>query len=100
MRPIRRVGLYVPAGSAPLPSTALMLGVPAQLAGCAEVVLCSPPRADGTVDPAVLYAAQRCGIRRVFALGGVQAIAAMAFGTASIPKCDKLFGPGNARLRL
>ncbi|WP_133498536.1 histidinol dehydrogenase [Cognatilysobacter terrigena] len=95
LRPIRRVGLYVPAGSAPLPSTALMLGVPAQLAGCAEVVLCSPPRRDGSVDPAVLYAARRCGVRRVFAVGGVQAIAAMAFGTASVPKCDKLFGPGN-----
>jgi histidinol dehydrogenase len=95
LRPIRRVGLYVPAGSAPLPSTALMLGIPAALAGCPEVVLCSPPRRDGSVDPAVLYAAARCGIRRVFALGGVQAIAAMAFGTASVPACDKLFGPGN-----
>ena len=95
LRPIRRVGLYVPAGSAPLPSTALMLGVPAALAGCSDVVLCSPPRADGSVDPAVLYAARACGIRRVFALGGVQAIAAMAFGTESVPKCDKLFGPGN-----
>jgi histidinol dehydrogenase len=95
LRPIRRVGLYVPAGSAPLPSTALMLGVPAALAACPEVVLCTPPRRDGSVDPAVLYAASRCGIRRVFALGGVQAIAAMAFGTASVPKCDKLFGPGN-----
>ncbi|HEY4555030.1 MAG TPA: histidinol dehydrogenase, partial [Lysobacter sp.] len=91
-----RVGLYVPAGSAPLPSTALMLGVPAQLAGCRDVVLCTPPRADGTADPAVLYAAERCGIARVFKLGGVQAIAAMAFGTASVPRCDKLFGPGNA----
>jgi histidinol dehydrogenase len=95
LRPILRVGLYVPAGSAPLPSTALMLGVPAALAGCPEVVLCTPPRPDGSVDPAVLYAAARCGIRRVFAVGGVQAIAAMAFGTESIPKCDKLFGPGN-----
>jgi histidinol dehydrogenase len=96
LRPIRRVGLYVPAGSAPLPSTALMLGVPARLAGCPEVVLCSPPRRDGSVDPAVLAAAARCGIRRVYRVGGVQAIAAMAFGTASVPKCDKLFGPGNA----
>lgn len=95
LRPIRRVGLYVPAGSAPLPSTALMLGVPAALAGCPDIVLCTPPRADGSADPAVLYAALRCGIRRVFVLGGVQAIAAMAFGTASVPKCDKLFGPGN-----
>jgi histidinol dehydrogenase len=72
-----------------------MLGIPAALAGCPEVVLCTPPRRDGSVDPAVLYAASRCGIRRVFALGGVQAIAAMAFGSASVPKCDKLFGPGN-----
>lgn len=96
LRPIRRVGLYVPAGSAPLPSTALMLGVPAQLAGCRDVVLCTPPRPDGNADPAVLYAAARCGIRRVIKVGGAQAIAAMAFGTESVPKCDKLFGPGNA----
>lgn len=96
LRPIDRVGLYVPAGSAPLPSTALMLGVPARIAGCAQVVLCSPPRADGTCDPAVLYAARRCGIEVVFKLGGAQAIAAMAYGTGSVPKCDKLFGPGNA----
>ena len=95
LRPIARVGLYVPAGSAPLPSTALMLGVPARLAGCRDVVLCTPPRPDGSADPAVLYAAQRCGVRQVFKVGGVQAIAAMAFGTASVPKCDKLFGPGN-----
>lgn len=95
IRGIGRVGLYVPAGSAPLPSTALMLGVPASLAGCREVVLCSPPRADGSVDPAVLVAARLCGIRRVFRLGGAQAIAAMAYGTQSVPKCDKLFGPGN-----
>ncbi|MGQ4659665.1 histidinol dehydrogenase [Lysobacter sp. F6437] len=95
LRPIRRVGLYVPAGSAPLPSTALMLGIPARLAGCRDVVLCTPPRADGSADPAVLAAAARCGVRRVFKLGGVQAIAAMAFGTTSVPKRDKLFGPGN-----
>ncbi|MDQ3617332.1 MAG: histidinol dehydrogenase [Pseudomonadota bacterium] len=96
LRPIQRVGLYVPAGSAPLPSTALMLGVPAQLAGCRDVVMCTPPRADGSVDPAVLHAAARCGIRRIYKLGGAQAIAAMAFGTDSVPRCDKLFGPGNA----
>ena len=96
LRPISRVGLYVPAGSAPLPSTALMLGVPAGLAGCREVVLCTPPRADGTADPAVLVAARLCGIRQVFKLGGAQAIAAMAYGTDSVPRCDKLFGPGNA----
>ena len=96
LRPIQRVGLYVPAGSAPLPSTALMLGVPARLAGCPDIVLCTPPRRDGTADPAVLYAAKRCGITRVFKIGGAQAIAAMAYGTASVPRCDKLFGPGNA----
>ncbi|KRG70945.1 histidinol dehydrogenase [Pseudoxanthomonas dokdonensis] len=96
MRPIGRVGLYVPAGSAPLPSTALMLGVPSQLAGCSQVVLCTPPRQDGSADPAVLVAARMCGIEQVFKLGGAQAIAAMAHGTASVPKCDKLFGPGNS----
>jgi histidinol dehydrogenase len=96
LRPIARVGLYVPAGSAPLPSTALMLGVPARLAGCPEVVLCTPPRRDGSADPAVLHAAWRCGIDKVFKLGGAQAIAAMALGTGSVPACDKLFGPGNA----
>ena len=96
LRPIARVGLYVPAGSAPLPSTALMLGVPARIAGCAEVVLCTPARANGQCDAAVLHAARLCGITRVFKLGGAQAIAAMALGTASVPRCDKLFGPGNA----
>jgi len=96
LRPIPRVGLYVPAGSAPLPSTALMLGVPARLAGCREVVLCTPARKDGSADPAVLCAARRCGIGTVYKVGGAQAIAAMAFGTQSIGKCDKLFGPGNA----
>ena len=96
VRPIVRVGLYVPAGSAPLPSTALMLGVPARLAGCREVVLCTPPRADGTADPSVLVAARLTGVHRVFKLGGAQAIAAMAFGSGSVPKCDKLFGPGNS----
>ena len=96
LRPIRRVGLYVPAGTAPLPSTALMLGVPAGIAGCAEVTLCSPARTDGCCDEAVLYAAQVTGVHKVFKLGGAQAIAAMAYGTASVPKSDKLFGPGNA----
>lgn len=96
VRAIGRVGLYVPAGSAPLPSTALMLGVPARLAGCREVLLCTPPRRDGTADPAVLVAARLCGISRVYKLGGAQAIAAMAFGTGSLARCDKLFGPGNA----
>ena len=96
IRPIGRVGLYVPAGSAPLPSTAMMLGVPAQLAGCAQVVLCTPPRKDGTADPAVLVAARLTGVQRVFKLGGAQAIAAMAYGTESVPASDKLFGPGNS----
>ncbi|HKT29055.1 histidinol dehydrogenase [Dyella sp.] len=96
LRPIHRVGLYVPAGSAPLPSTALMLGVPARIAGCRDVVLCSPARADGTCDEAVLFTARIVGVHRVFKLGGAQAIAAMAYGTESVPRCDKLFGPGNA----
>jgi len=96
VRPVPRVGLYVPAGSAPLPSTALMLCVPARLAGCREVVLCTPPRADGSADPAVLVAARMAGVGRVFKLGGAQAVAALAFGTASVPKVDKIFGPGNA----
>jgi histidinol dehydrogenase len=96
LRPLDRVGLYVPAGTAPLPSTVLMLGAPARIAGCREAILCTPPRADGSVDPTVLAAAKMCGIARVFAAGGAQAIAAMAFGTESIPRCDKLFGPGSA----
>lgn len=96
LRGIRRVGLYVPAGTAPLPSTALMLGVPAALAGCDDIVLCTPPRPDGKADPYVLTAARLCGITRVFKIGGAQAIAAMAFGTPSVPACDKLFGPGNS----
>jgi len=96
LRPIERVGLYVPAGGAPLPSTALMLGVPAQIAQNPQVVLCTPPNAAGECDAATLYAAGRCGIGHVLKIGGAQAIAAMAFGTESVPKCDKLFGPGNA----
>ena len=95
-RPIARVGLYVPAGSAPLPSTALMLGVPAQIAKNPQVVLCTPAGKDGRADAAVLYVAALCGIRQVFKLGGAQAVAAMAFGTESVPACDKLFGPGNS----
>ncbi len=94
--PIRAVGLYVPAGSAPLPSTAVMLAVPAQIAGCPQRLLCTPPRPDGTANAAVLYVAQRCGIAQVFKIGGVQAVAAMAYGTESVPKVDKIFGPGNA----
>jgi len=96
VRPIARVGLYIPAGSAPLPSTMLMLGVPARIAGCDEVIVCTPPRTDGSADPTVLFAARHCGATRVFKLGGAQAIAAMASGTESVPVCDKLFGPGNA----
>lgn len=96
LRPINPVGLYVPAGSAPLPSTALMLAIPARLAGCGEIVLCTPPRRDGSADPAVLVAAQFAPNARIFKLGGAQAIAAMCFGTESVPRCAKLFGPGNA----
>lgn len=95
VRPIGRVGLYVPAGSAPLPSTVWMLAVPAVLAGCPEIVLATPPRADGSADPVILTAARLCGVTRVFKLGGAQAIAALAYGTGSVPRCDKLFGPGN-----
>jgi histidinol dehydrogenase len=94
-RPIESVGLYVPAGSAPLPSTALMLGVPARLAGCDTRVLCSPPQADGHVHAAVLYAARVTRVQRVFKLGGAQAVAALAYGTETVPKVDKIFGPGN-----
>jgi len=94
--PLGAVGLYVPAGTAPLPSTAIMLAVPARIAGCPVRVLCTPPRPDGTADPAVLVAARLCGVEQVFKLGGAQAVAAMAYGTASVPKVDKIFGPGNA----
>ena len=95
-RPIRAVGLYVPAGSAPLPSTVIMLAVPAALAGCPQRVLCTPPQKDGRADPAVLTAARYCGIDAVYLAGGAQAVAAMAYGTESIPSVDKIFGPGNA----
>ncbi len=96
IRPIQRVGLYIPAGSAPLPSTVLMLGIPALLAQCPDVLMCTPPQRDGHVDPAILYAAKLCGIRKIYKTGGAQAIAAMAFGTESIDTCAKIFGPGNA----
>lgn len=92
---IEKVGIYVPGGTAPLFSTVLMLGVPAKLAGCKEVVLCTPPRKDGTVDPAILYAANLVGIQQIYTIGGAQAIAAMAYGTATVPKVFKIFGPGN-----
>jgi len=96
LRPISAVGLYVPAGSAPLPSAVIMLAIPALLAGCSQRILCTPPRADGTVHPAILVAAQQCGIDTVYKVGGAQAIAAMAYGTETIPQVDKIFGPGNA----
>ncbi len=92
---IRRVGLYVPGGTAPLISTVLMLAIPAAIAGCKEVVLCTPPSKDGSVAAEILYAASLCGVKRIFALGGAQAVAAMAYGTESVPKVDKIFGPGN-----
>lgn len=94
--PISPVGLYVPGGSAPLISTVIMLAVPAQIAGCEQVVLCTPPDKQGKVSPAILAAASRCGIKRVLKVGGAQAIAAMGLGTETIPRCAKLFGPGNA----
>lgn len=92
---IERVGLYIPGGTAPLFSTLLMLGVPARIAGCKELVVCTPPREDGKVHPAILFTAGLLGIERVFLAGGAQAIAAMTFGTETVPKVDKLFGPGN-----
>ena len=94
-RPIESVGLYIPGGKAPLISTVLMLGVPAQLAGCQNIVLCSPPDLHGQIHPAILYAASLCGIRDIFRVGGSQAIGAMAYGTSTVPKVDKIFGPGN-----
>jgi histidinol dehydrogenase len=93
--PISRVGLYIPGGSAPLLSTVLMLGIPARIAGCPEVILCSPPDRTGKISPSVLYAADLLGIDRVFRAGGAQAIAAMAYGTQTIPAVHKIFGPGN-----
>jgi histidinol dehydrogenase len=95
-RPIESVGLYVPAGSAPLPSTAIMLAVPARIAGCPARAIASPPRRDGQVHAAVLVAAELCGVDRVYKMGGAQAIAALAFGTDSVTKVDKIFGPGSA----
>ena len=92
---IEKVGLYIPGGSAPLFSTVLMLGIPARLAGCKEVILCTPPDKDGKVNPAILFAAFTVGIRKIFKVGGAQAIAAMASGTETIPKAYKIFGPGN-----
>ena len=96
VRPFERVGLYVPGGNAPLVSTTLMLAIPAQIANCAKIMLCTPCNDDGEVNPYILYAASLCGIENIFKVGGAQAIAAMAYGTETIPKCDKIFGPGNA----
>ncbi len=93
--PISKVGLYIPGGTAPLFSTILMLAIPAKIAGCKDIVLCSPPSKDGTLHDAIMYAAWKVGVTKVFKLGGVQAIAAMAYGTESVPKVDKIFGPGN-----
>jgi histidinol dehydrogenase len=93
--PIQHVGLYVPGGTAPLFSTVLMLSIPARIAGCPSIVLCTPPAKDGSVNPAILYAAKVGGVDAVFKVGGAQAIAAMAYGTATVPKVDKIFGPGN-----
>lgn len=94
--PIEKVGLYVPAGSAPLFSTVLMLGIPAQIADCNEVVLCTPPQANGQVDPTILFTANLVGIDKIYKIGGSQAIAAMAVGTSTVPAVNKIFGPGNS----
>lgn len=95
VRPIARVGIYVPGGTAILPSTAIMLGVPAQVAGCKEIVLATPPRPDGSISPEVLYVAKLTGVTCILKAGGAQAVAAMAYGTEEVPKVDKIFGPGN-----
>ncbi|HQV59867.1 MAG TPA: histidinol dehydrogenase, partial [Chitinophagaceae bacterium] len=97
---IEKVGLYIPGGSAPLFSTVLMLAVPAQIAGCKQIILSTPPAKDGSINPAILFAAQLCGITKIFKAGGVQAIAAMAYGTETIPKVFKIFGPGNQYVTL
>ncbi|WP_037321464.1 histidinol dehydrogenase [Salegentibacter sp. Hel_I_6] len=94
-RAIQKVGLYIPGGSAPLFSTILMLAAPANIAGCKEIVLCTPPDKNGNVHPAILYTAELCGVTKIYKVGGIQAIAAMTFGTESIPKVYKIFGPGN-----
>jgi len=94
-RPITNVGLYIPGGTAPLFSTVLMLAIPASIAGCKEIVLCSPPDINGNINPAILYAAKLCGVTKIYKVGGIQAIAGMTFGTETIPKVSKIFGPGN-----
>lgn len=94
-RPIQKVGLYIPGGSAPLFSTVLMLAIPANIAGCNEIVLCTPPDKNGSINPAILYTAKLCGVTKIFKIGGIQAIAAMTFGTETVPPVYKIFGPGN-----
>jgi len=94
-RPIQKVGLYIPGGTAPLFSTVLMLAIPAKIAGCQEIILCSPPNKNGQIAPEILWAAQLCGVTRIFKVGGIQAIAAMTFGTQTIPNVYKILGPGN-----
>nr|WP_317632018.1 histidinol dehydrogenase [uncultured Flavobacterium sp.] len=94
-RAIEKVGIYIPGGSAPLFSTVLMLAIPAQIAGCKDIVLCTPPDKNGNVNPAILYAAKLCGVTKIYRVGGIQAIAALTFGTETIPKVNKIFGPGN-----
>ena len=94
-RAIEKVGIYIPGGTAPLFSTVLMLAIPAQLAGCKEIILCTPPDKNGNINPAILYTARLCGVKKIFKTGGAQAIAAMTFGTESVPKVYKIFGPGN-----
>lgn len=94
-RPIQKVGLYIPGGTAPLFSTILMLAIPAKIAGCQEIVLCTPPDREGNIDPTILFTAALCGVTQIFKLGGIQAIAGMTFGSATIPKVYKIFGPGN-----
>ena len=98
--PIQRVGLYIPGGTAPLFSTLLMLAVPAQIAGCEKIVLCTPPNKSGQVHPAILYTAELLGLTEIYKVGGAQAVAAMAYGTESVPKVDKIFGPGNQYVTL
>jgi histidinol dehydrogenase len=94
------VGVYIPGGTAPLFSSVLMMGIPAMIAGCKNIILCTPPGEDGSIHPAILFAASLCGIRLIFKTGGAQAIAAMAYGTESIPACSKIFGPGNRYVTL
>jgi histidinol dehydrogenase len=98
--PIEKIGLYIPGGNAPLFSTVLMLAIPAKIAGCGEIILCTPPGKDGLINPAILYAAKTSGVNKIFKIGGVQAIASMAYGTESVPRVYKIFGPGNQYVTL